>query len=572
MLFRSQPVTATTTLGDLKADLTVEAVYSDGTSEVITAGYELSGSLAAGKLCTVTVTYGGKNATFTVRVSELTTDPEELGFKAEFTGGSQSAVVFTSTRLDSLKELITVTVTVNGVDKALSASEYSLEGELTAGESVITVKHNGLADVTCTITVTVTAVEITSITATFAQGGNIIYTSASLDDLRGMLQVVATYNDGTTATVSGYELKGALVAGRNVITVEYDGHTATFEAEVTAVVLESITANYGGSDVYTTNTLDDLKHGLTVTAHFTDGSSAEVIGYMLSGNISAGQCTIVVTYGGVETTFTVTVIEPASGTLSVSVDGGVSIYVSSSLDDVREALTVTFDGAVVTDYELSGELTAGTSVITVTYQGNTESVSVTVLDRDEDGNEIVLDRIEAAFKQNGAIVFTSDSVESLRNLLTVTAHYSDGKSKTVEEYELSGDLASAGNGTAVIAVTYGGMVATFNVDVTLVKLEGISVSFLQDKKIYSSTNLDELKSMLTVTGTYTDGTTATIVDYRLSGKLTAGSTSRITVTYGNKTATFDVRVESVTLKNVTVEFNQTGVVYNNIDQIGRAHV
>ena len=53
--------------------------------------------------------------------------------------------------------------------------------------------------------------------------------------------------------------------------------------------------------------------------------------------------------------------------------------------------------------------------------------------------------------------------------------------------------------------------------------------------------MDSLKANLTVTANYSNSTTATITDYELSGTLTVG-TSVITVTYGEKTTTFDVMV------------------------------
>ena len=56
-------------LDSLKSDLVVTAHYTDSTTAVVT-DYVLSGSLTKGT-STITVTYGGKTATFTVTVSEL---------------------------------------------------------------------------------------------------------------------------------------------------------------------------------------------------------------------------------------------------------------------------------------------------------------------------------------------------------------------------------------------------------------------------------------------------------------------------------------------------------------------
>ena len=70
-------------------------------------------------------------------------------------------------------------------------------------------------------------------------------------------------------------------------------------------------------------------------------------------------------------------------------------------------------------------------------------------------------------------------------------------------------------------------------------------------KIYDTDSLDDLKQYLTVTGTYTDGSIREINDYVLSGTLAHG-TSTVTVTKDDKTTTFNVTVEYL-----TVEWNYT---------------
>ena len=79
-----------------------------------------------------------------------------------------------------------------------------------------------------------------------------------------------------------------------------------------------------------------------------------------------------------------------------------------------------------------------------------------------------------------------------------------------------------------------------------ITLKSISATFNQGSTaVYTSTSLDELKSMLTVIVTYSDNSTQAITDYELSGTLTVG-TSTITVTKGGLTATFDVIVSEST--------------------------
>ena len=70
--------------------------------------------------------------------------------------------------------------------------------------------------------------------------------------------------------------------------------------------------------------------------------------------------------------------------------------------------------------------------------------------------------ISAVYTQSGT-VYDTDTLESLRTDLVVTAHMNDGTAQTVERYTLSGTLA---DGTSTITVSYGEKTTTFNVTVT----------------------------------------------------------------------------------------------------------
>ena len=75
---------------------------------------------------------------------------------------------------------------------------------------------------------------LTSISATFNQGSNTVYTTDSLDTLKKYLTVTAAYDDSTTSTVTSYTLRGTLTEGTSTITVTYGGKTTTFDVTVTA--------------------------------------------------------------------------------------------------------------------------------------------------------------------------------------------------------------------------------------------------------------------------------------------------------------------------------------------------
>lgn len=148
--------------------------------------------------------------------------------------------------------------------------------------------------------------------------------------------------------------------------------------------------------------------------------------------------------------------------------------------------------------------------------------------------------ISVSFNQGSAVIYSTDSLDTLKPYLTVTAHYDDSSTSAVTNYTLSGTL---NEGTSTVTVLYSGKTTTFTVNVAApATLVSISAEFTQGSAvIYDTDSLDTLKQYLTVTATMSDSTTRTVTDYTLSGTLTVG-TSTITVSYGGKTDTFTVAV------------------------------
>ena len=90
-----------------------------------------------------------------------------------------------------------------------------------------------------------------------------------------------------------------------------DGQTyfdALEDALFPTATLESISVVYDQDrPVYDTDDLDVCRLDLTVTAHYSDLSSATVTAYTLSGTLTAGTSTITASYSGKTATFNVTV-------------------------------------------------------------------------------------------------------------------------------------------------------------------------------------------------------------------------------------------------------------------------
>jgi hypothetical protein len=95
--------------------------------------------------------------------------------------------------------------------------------------------------------------------------------------------------------------------------------------------------------------------------------------------------------------------------------------------------------------------------------------------------------ISAVFEQGQTVVYDTDSLDVLKSMLTVTAHYSDSTTETVTAYTLSGTLSE---GTSTITVSYGGKTTTFNVAVThKLSLDDIAYGSMTYRDIFVTNNL-----------------------------------------------------------------------------------
>lgn len=158
-------------------------------------------------------------------------------------------------------------------------------------------------------------------------------------------------------------------------------HDALFPSAVSI----SATFTPGSHVFYETDSLDALRPYLIVRATMPDSTVEIVTDYILTGSMAVGTNTITVRYQGLTDTFEVTTQANPAYIEAVFTQPQSTIYTDDTLDSLKDYLVVTYysapgaTGTVLADsaYTLSGTLAEGTSVITASYQGLTDTFNVT---------------------------------------------------------------------------------------------------------------------------------------------------------------------------------------------------
>jgi endonuclease I len=340
---------------------------------------------SAGYVASITINYGASTAK-TLSSLALTTAPSKTSYYVGDTLSTTGAVV-TATYSDSTTADVTSSVTWSPSTLSSSGSQ-TITGSYTYGSVTKTVTYS----------VTVTAVALTSIAVT-TQPTKTTYQTNDTFDSTGLV-VTGTYNNSTTAAVTGYTLSSPdmTTEGTKTVTVTYSGLTTTFTITVNAA---SGSATLTGISVTTqptkaTYTVGDTLDttGLVVTGSYNDGTTADVTSSctLSPANGSAlstvGTTTVTVSNGSYTDTFSVTV-NAASGssttyTLITSTSGLVSgaKYIIASADSTsgyamsstqnsnnrgKEAVTISSDLKItatdtIEQLTLGGDATNGWSL------------------------------------------------------------------------------------------------------------------------------------------------------------------------------------------------------------------
>jgi len=226
-------------------------------------------------------------------------------------------------------------------------------------------------------TVAVTGISLNAASGMLTVGNSLVLTATIVPENATNKTVLWTSSSPDIASVSGGTVT-ALSQGTAEITAttEDGGFQASFQLTVNPAVeeivtLQHITADFsqGNAIIYTTDVLDTLRQYLTVTAHYSDGSSEAVTSYVLTGALEAGDNPITVTYSGKTATFTVSAAEPpyVVADKTVEITGvkfasqwHVSLYVTKEdLPALSGDVTFGFEMTPLTDFVVAKADVAG---------------------------------------------------------------------------------------------------------------------------------------------------------------------------------------------------------------------
>ena len=534
------------------AGMQIQVTYNNGTkSDYSTYDFStlpgkvtfatVSTTTAGTKTVRLTYKEGSTSVSTTFRITVVAVKPTKIEFlnaptKKFYVGDASTA--FNAAGLD-------VHVTYNnGTTKDFDATElnisYSGFDTTTAKTITMTGTYEGVSG---TFDVVINPVELVSVAVKTMPNKTKYYVGDTFDQTG--LTLTATYNNGKTETIAnGITCTGfsSDAVGSKTVTASYGGKSTTFNVDIEAVKLVSIAVKTNPTKMsyYQGDALDST--GLTLTATYNNGNTETVTtGFTCSAldSSSAGQKTITVTYQGLTTTFSVTVI--AVNLVSVSVKtmpNKTSYFTGEPFDQTGLTLTATYNNGntetISSGIECTGfsSATAGQKTVTASYGGKSTTFTVEV-------KAIVPTGITVKTAPNKTEYFVGDSYDGTGLVVNVT--YNNGTNKDITTGFTTSGFSSATAGKNTVTVSYEGFTATFDVTIKAVELTGIEIAKQPNKTTFNTG--DELDTTgLVLTLKYNNGTTGTTdTGYTVSGYNTdTAGEQTITVTYQGFTATYKV--------------------------------
>ena len=535
-----------------------------------TAGIKITGTYNNGTTADVTsnVTYSGFNSTSagtkTVTVTSKENTSVTTSFKVTVTAVAPTAITLSSLPKKTsyyvgdpalVTDGMKVTAAYNNGTTADVTSNVTCSGfsSQSAGTKTITVSLNGYTGITASFSVTVEALKVTSIYLSSAPAKKDYFVGDELDTTG--LSVKAVYNNGSEKDVTANVQIGSYdktKAGKQTITVTYEGCTASFDVNYTDLSVSRITVSTDNAKTsYFTGDVFDST-GIRVTAEYNNGTTKDVsdaVSYSGFSSASAGSCKVIVSYGSAYAQFTITVNDPAVVELRLNHSGAKkNYYVGDEFSKENITAIAAYENGIVADvtnevsYSGFDGSKAGTCEITASFGGRTAKFTVTVED-------IALASVNVTAPSKTEY-FAGEPLDTTG--MKVTAVYSNSAVEDVTALASISGFDSSKEGEIEVTVTYGGKTASFKVNVKAAALTSLEVTPPKKTEYYVGDVLD--LDGFTANASFENGTSVDVTaQVSLDGFDSSSSgEKKVTVTYGTKTAEFSVNIADVILDSITL--------------------
>ena len=429
--------------------------------------------------------------------------------------------------------------------------EYAPKTELATTDNKITVTYEGK---TAEVTITVAAKAVERIAVTTQPKTS--YVEGQMFDPAGMV-VTAKYNDGSEETVTGYTVAPdrKLTTEDTTVTISYEGKTATVEITVAPKTLTKIEVTTAPSKTTYVEGQDFDKTGMVVKAFYDNDTEAEVDTYTITDGtrLTTDKTSITISYTEgdvtVTTTTPITVIAKAVTEIEITKQPDKLDYIEGlTFDPTGMEVTAKYnDGTsnVVTDYDVvdGANLTTGKTSVTISYEGKTATVAISVAAKAVEKLEIVTDASKLDYIEGQEFDPTG---------MTVKVTYDNDTTETIDGSALrvvGGELTP---GQTEVTLSYGGKtVKQSGLTVVAKTLIGIEIAAAPSKTTYRpGENFDD--SGMVVKAKYDNGKTEVITDYTIvdGDNLQLGTTS-VTISYKGFTAEQEITVRRRSSGSVT---------------------
>ena len=542
-----------------KTGLIVTARYNDGTESDVTADCVVSPSVLTEGLTEVSLSYGGK----TVKVTGLTVKASPLDHimidKAPSKTSYVEGQIFNA---DGMK--VTAHYANGKIRDVTDSITWSPAGALgtDADHVEISYTENGIVK-TANQSVSVAAKAVESLQIA-NQPDKKTYTDGEAFDKTG-LSVLAHYNDGSTADVTGActVTPESLSAGLTEVTLSYGGKsvivTGLTVTEAEAPALDYIRIDKEPDKVSYVAGQKFKPSGIQVTAQYEDGSTKDVtdsITWDPDGKLTTETNFIEIRYteDGIQKTVnqTISVVEKAVSSLEIVSQPDNKTYIEGDTFD-RTGMEVTAHYNDGNTADVTAEcvitpavLSKGDTKVVLSYGG--KSIEVTGISvREAALVSIIIDKAPDKVSYIAGQSFNPAGIK-------VTAHYENGTEKDVTDLITWNPTGPMDMDTVSVEISYeeGKNVKTTDQAVSVAEkaVDSLTVTGEPDKKIYTDGEVFD-KTGLTVTARYNDGTEAEVTDDCVvsPATLTKGLTE-VSLAYGGK----KVKVTGLTVKASPLDY------------------